>query len=80
MPDFIVPIGAAQGEVNLDNYFVVPEYTGGGSQLQTFNRIVRANHQGTNWYDEIFDPALTMNHNLSISGGGEQGNFLFSHQ
>src|SRR5699024_7225558 len=30
------------------------------------------------WFDEIFDPAVTMNHNLSVSGGGEIGNYLFS--
>lgn len=32
----------------------------------------------TNWWDEIFRPAIITNHNLSISGGNEKTNYLIS--
>ena len=77
LPDFIQPDGAMEGEVDLDDYFVIPEYNDSG-QLSSFNRIVRANHEGTDWFNEIFSPAATMNHELSVNGGSEIGNYMFS--
>jgi TonB-linked SusC/RagA family outer membrane protein len=41
------------------------------------NLIMRAS-QGTNWWDEVFDPSLVQDHNLSISGGSENGTFNLS--
>jgi len=77
LPDFIDPPGASEGDVNLDNYNVTPFYTN-PSQLGSFYYITRANKSGTNWFDEVFDPAPQMKHNLSVSGGGDIGNYLFS--
>lgn len=77
LPDFIAPVGAMEGEVNLDDYFVIPEYKD-GNLLGQFYRITRANEEGTDWFNEIFDPANTMQHDLSVNGGSELGNFLFS--
>lgn len=77
LPDFIAPAGAMEGDVNLDDYFVIPEYTD-GSLIGQFNRITRANPDGTDWFNEIFGPASTMQHDISVSGGSEIGNFLFS--
>ncbi len=34
--------------------------------------------KGTNWQDVIFQNALTQNHSISISGGGQAGNHLLS--
>src|SRR5699024_625216 len=36
------------------------------------------NKSGTNWYQEIFSPAPMTNNNISVSGGGDQGNFFLS--
>jgi TonB-dependent starch-binding outer membrane protein SusC len=77
LPDYIQPNGAMEGEVDLDDYFIIPEYNDPGL-LSDFNRIVRANHEGTDWFSEIFDTAVTTNHELSVSGGGEIGNYMFS--
>ncbi|MEM7372712.1 MAG: TonB-dependent receptor [Bacteroidota bacterium] len=41
------------------------------------NLIMRAS-PGTNWWDEVFDPSLVHDHNLSISGGTENGTFNLS--
>jgi TonB-dependent starch-binding outer membrane protein SusC len=77
LPDYIQPDGAMEGEVDHDDYFVIPEYND-PDIVSDFNRIVRANHEGTQWFDEIFSPATTMNHELSVSGGSEIGNYMFS--
>ncbi|PQJ72580.1 MULTISPECIES: SusC/RagA family TonB-linked outer membrane protein [Polaribacter] len=34
--------------------------------------------KGTNWQDELFNDALLMNHNISLSGGGESFRYLVS--
>src|SRR3546814_6565522 len=65
LPDFIQPDGAMEGEVNLDDYDVDPFYTDPDA-VGCFYRIVRANKQGTNWFDEIFDPAPMTSHNFSV--------------
>lgn len=78
LPDYIRPMGAMEGEVDESTYFLIPEYTGGAAQLATFNQIVRANKEGTDWYAEIMRPAFTTNHTLSVSGGGDMGSFYVS--
>ncbi|WP_221930067.1 SusC/RagA family TonB-linked outer membrane protein [Fodinibius sediminis] len=77
LPDYIRPAGEMEGDVNEDSYYLKPEYKD-PAQLNEFNQIVRANKQGTDWYDEIFSPAMTMNHDLSISGGGDAGNYILT--
>lgn len=78
VPDYIRPAGGKFGEVNEDDYYLIPEYTGGADQLATFNQIVRANKEGTDWYKEITRPAFTLNNTLSVSGGSEMGSYYFS--
>ncbi|MEM8523440.1 MAG: TonB-dependent receptor [Bacteroidota bacterium] len=41
------------------------------------NLIMRAS-DGTNWWDEVFNPALVHDHNLSVSGGNENALFNIS--
>lgn len=77
LPDFIAPTGASEGDVDMDDYFLIPEYTS-SDQFAQFFRITRANHEGTDWFNEIFRTANTMQHDISVSGGSELGNFLFS--
>lgn len=40
--------------------------------------IQKTNKEGTNWFQEVFDPALQMNHNVTASGGTDHSNYLFS--
>src|SRR5690606_10899922 len=58
-------------------YNVNPFYTD-PSDLNNFYRIVQANKEGTNWFQEIFDPASIQSHDVSVSGGSEQGSYIFS--
>jgi len=42
------------------------------------NLIMRANQQGTDWWDEVFSPALIQEHNIGVSGGGEYSTFAMN--
>lgn len=79
LPDYIIPAGAHNGDasVNPSLYYVNPNYTS-ADDYNSFYRIVRANKTGTDWFHEIFKNAPIQNHNLTLSGGGEQGSYLFS--
>ncbi|SMO54972.1 TonB-linked outer membrane protein, SusC/RagA family [Fodinibius sediminis] len=77
LPDFIDPPGAMEEDVDISNYFINPHYTD-PSALGNFVYYTRANKEGTDWFDELFDPAGQMNHDLSVSGGSDLGNYLFS--
>ncbi len=68
IPDYIIPEGKMAGEVDESAY----------SYPSPYNGITKANKEGTDWYDEIFDPAPIQEYNLSVSGGTEKGNYAFS--
>lgn len=78
LPDYTIPQGAMEGDprVNPDLYNVNPNYFDGS--LEGFYRINRANKEGTDWADEIFDNAPITSHNLAVSNGSEKGSYLFS--
>lgn len=40
--------------------------------------IQKVNKTGTDWFHEVFKPALMQNYNLDISGGTDKANYLFS--
>lgn len=75
LPNYIVPTGAST--VNEALYNVNPNYTN-SADVGGFYRIVRANKAGTDWFHEVFRDAPMQSHNLSVSGGGQQGSYLFS--
>ena len=77
LPDYIVPAGASEGDVDFSTYHVIPEYTD-PNDLNSFVQIIRANKSGTDWFHEIYKPAFNMNHNLSVSGSTDKVNYLFA--
>ncbi len=81
LPDYINPTGAKEGDPSVDpsRYNVNPDYTT-GNQLSDFYRIVKANKTGTDWYHEVNKPASIQNHDLTVSGGGDQGRYFLSMQ
>ncbi|MGN6492379.1 MAG: SusC/RagA family TonB-linked outer membrane protein, partial [Agriterribacter sp.] len=44
----------------------------------TFYQIVKANQQGTNWFNEITTNAPMQNYMLSVRGGGQSSNYAVS--
>ena len=68
IPDYILPGGAMEGDASVDPaLYSYPDYL-----------IFEANKQGTDWYDEIYQSALTQEYDLSITGGGNKGSYAFS--
>lgn len=79
LPDYILPEGAKEGDPATDPalYNVKPFFTS-SDEYNGFNRITRANKAGTNWYQEIFKPAAITSQNIAVTGGSDQGSYLFS--
>lgn len=69
IPDYIFPSRGFEGDaaVNPDLYSLDPYYG-----------ITKANKEGTDWYDEIFNPAPIQEYNLGINGGNEKARYFVS--
>lgn len=72
LPDYIIEndngavnIGAAAGSAQAN------------PSLYNFDnyRILKSNKSGTNWWNLMFKPALTQNHNLTLSGATDKSNY-----
>lgn len=74
LPNYIAPVGANTVDESL--YNVNPLYTDPNA-VGDFYRIVKANKQGTNWFQEVFDPASITSHNVSVSNGTEKGSYFY---
>ncbi|CAN5430222.1 TonB-dependent receptor [soil metagenome] len=72
LPDYILPSGAFEGDPAVDPAKYNIDFTKPAYQ------IVKANKQGTDWFNEIFKPAPIQSHSLTASGGGEKSTYLFS--
>jgi TonB-linked SusC/RagA family outer membrane protein len=79
IPDFILPSGVSASDprvardangnyVNYNNDISSPK----------FLLITKANKEGTNWMEEIFQTAPMQNHQLGVSGGNEGGRYALS--
>jgi TonB-linked SusC/RagA family outer membrane protein len=83
IPDYIFPAGAMEGDPRVaqdanGNYINYSRDIDNAN----FNRdkwlITKANKQGTDWLNEIFDPAPIQNHQIGVSGGNESGRYAMS--
>ncbi len=66
IPDYILPAGAMAGSVDESKYSY-PD-----------NVFFKANKQGTDWYDEIYQTGIIQEYDLSVSGGGKNSTYAFS--
>ena len=41
-------------------------------------RIIKANKLGTDWWKELFKPAMTQNHQISVSGATDKSNYAIT--
>ncbi len=68
IPDYILPAGASEGDPATDPaLYSYPDYV-----------IFKANKEGTNWYDEIYQNGLIQEYDLSVRGGGQNSTYAFS--
>lgn len=68
LPDYIIPAGGKNGNVN-ENAYTYPN---------PYNAITRANKGDTDWYDAVFAPAPVQEYNLTLSGGSNGSNYAIS--
>lgn len=59
VPDYILPAGKMEGQVNENTY----------SYPSPYNAITRANKGEIDWYEKVFVKAPIQEYNLSVSGG-----------
>jgi len=71
IPDYIIPSGAMEGDPRVDPSNYAFDLSAGN-----VNQIVRANQQGTDWYGAITRNAPIQNHDITLSGGGENSRFM----
>lgn len=79
-----VPYAAGRGVI--PEYIYAGDYSGypaGGAVNEANysypnNLIMKANQSGTDWWDEVFNPALVMEHTIGVSGGGDNSTFAMS--
>src|SRR5688572_28640813 len=83
IPDYIFPAGAMEGDPrvaqNADGTYTNYSSNIDGSDFnKTKWMITKANKTGTNWLDEIYNPAPIQNHQIGVSGGNESGRYAMS--
>jgi TonB-linked SusC/RagA family outer membrane protein len=67
IPFYVNPAGKKQNEVDESTY-----------NFGTRNLITRANQQGTDWFDAIFEAAPIQNHQIGVSGATEAARYAMS--
>lgn len=83
LPDFINPIGFQQGDniIDLNGNVIanVNEYDDNDDNDPVTGdgvfQLMRANKEGTDWFNEAFHQADFTNVNVNYSGGGEKGTY-----
>ncbi|MDE3234568.1 MAG: TonB-dependent receptor [Bacteroidota bacterium] len=68
IPDYITPTAAKAGDPGTDP----------SAYNINSNQITKANKAGTDWFHEIFKPAIIQSHTVTASGGGDKSSYLFS--
>lgn len=75
IPEWILP--ARADDPDTDQYFVNPNYKD-PDQLGQFQQFVRANQNGTNWFDALTEPARSTQHTISVGGGDDFASYYTS--
>ncbi|MGC3947639.1 MAG: TonB-dependent receptor [Chryseolinea sp.] len=83
IPDYIFPAGAMEGDPRVaqdanGNYINYSNNIDAADFNKTKWMITKANKEGTNWLDEIYNPAPIQNHQVGVSGGTEGGRYAMS--
>ncbi|HTE32237.1 MAG TPA: SusC/RagA family TonB-linked outer membrane protein, partial [Chryseolinea sp.] len=83
IPDYIFPAGAMEGDPRVaqdanGQYINYSSNIDGPDFNKTKWLITKANKTGTNWLDEIYNPAPIQNHQIGVSGGTEAGRYAMS--
>ena len=74
LPDYILPAGKFEGDPAVDPSL----YNLNLDDINGSYLIVRANKEGTDWYDQITRNAPITNHNIAVSGGANKSRYMMS--
>jgi TonB-linked SusC/RagA family outer membrane protein len=79
LPDYLYAGPGVKGIGNEGDPAVDPsKYVFDAANPSNDYLIQRVNKQGTDWFHQIFRAAPTQNHSLTMSGGTDKSNYLFS--
>src|SRR5690606_12834441 len=79
LPDFTYAGPGVAGTASQGDPAVDPSLYNFEANNSANNYIIqKVNKKGTDWFHEIFKPALMTSHNLSVSGGNSNGNYYLS--
>ncbi|MDR8392895.1 TonB-dependent receptor [Aliifodinibius sp. S!AR15-10] len=74
IPNYIWPNDGTNQTNDLSQFGLTEE----DFEVCNCDNLIMPASQGTNWWDELFSPALTQNYNLNISGGTEGATYNVS--
>ncbi|MEN8230009.1 MAG: SusC/RagA family TonB-linked outer membrane protein, partial [Bacteroidota bacterium] len=63
VPRYLIPTGTSEADLSLYDVWTYP--------------ITEANAEGTDWYNEIYNPGTTQEYTLSVTGGSDNSNYGF---
>jgi TonB-dependent starch-binding outer membrane protein SusC len=78
IPDYIFPSGAFEGDPRVSPANYSKNIDEGGVFGTTKFLITKANKEGTDWMDVIFNPAPIQNHQIGVSGATDAGRYAMS--
>ncbi|MDN5213546.1 TonB-dependent receptor [Fulvivirgaceae bacterium BMA12] len=76
IPDYLL-VGSQSGVVGTVDLAAEEQLYNIDPEAGSIYQVVRANKEGTDWYDAITGNAFVQRHNIGMSGGGENSRFYF---
>lgn len=76
IPDYLIPqlqVGVSRNDPRGDPLIYNSDFN-----LGPVYQIIESNKKGTDWFHELFTPAVSQNHTISISGANEKNRYNFS--
>lgn len=74
IPDYLL-VGGQTGVVGSIDRAAQAELYNNDPTAGSIYQVIKANRDGTDWYDEITRPAMIQRHNIGLSGGGENNRY-----
>ncbi len=77
-PEPVMPDYVFAGPDNVGLFKGDPRADASRYNLDSAYQIVEFNKKGTDWFHQAFNPAISQNHNIGVSGGNDKNKYLFN--